>query len=848
MKDEVLRLTRIGVEQPRTYYVPFEDGQKIPMKNGIIDREASKRMLLLNGEWQICEHDCPESVCIDEELTDKIPVPSCVQMHGFDHIQYINSRYPFPFNPPRVPKKNPTYHYRTTFRLASVDEKYYLVFEGVDSAFYLYVNGQEVGYGQISHAMNEFDVTNYVKEGENVLDVVVMKWCISSYLECQDKFRFTGIFRDVYLLRRPQTHIGDFKMETTYSGNEGKITLRNLRGAAFVYACEGQVGSVAEGESAEIRIENVELWSAENPRLYPVELTANGEKVLQFVGVRTVGIENGVFKINGKHLKLKGVNRHEMNAETAATVSVENTIEDLQLMKWANVNAIRTSHYPDMPQFYELCDALGFYVMDEADVETHGMVSSNGYYAPEVWQGCASNGMFDEGVTDREVNLYERDKNHACVVIWSLGNESSYGSMFYAGADYIHAHDNRPIHYEGIIAGDKDEYYTDRLDMASRMYAPVSFFDEFLADEKETRPYVLCEYTHAMGNSCGDLSDYWSAIDKNDRFMGAFVWEWCDHAIKTEKGFLYGGDFGETEHDGNFCVDGLVSPDRKVKSNLLELKAVYGGARRQPSQEQCAPFGETTAVAPVEVSADDCGRIIRIGDVEFAEPLSVQMLRAYTDNEMNEKNGLRPYETARQELLSVREENGAVVYEGALVKNCLQPLVKFTMTVRPFDGGADIALSYRVADFIKYLPRLGVTFTLDQADMPFVYQGYGPSESYADKRVACAYGKYESSTEKNYAHYVKPQESGSHFGTTELTLGNMTITAEKPFSFSVLPYSTQTLIDTAHDFELPKSARTYVNLDVAMSGIGSHSCGPELAEEFRVPKEGKNVFRILLNK
>ncbi|MGN1077600.1 MAG: glycoside hydrolase family 2 protein, partial [Candidatus Gallimonas sp.] len=368
MKDEMKSFRRVGVEAPRAYYIPFSEGQDIPLREGIVDREKSERMISLNGIWQIREHDCPESVSIGEELTESIPVPSCVQMHGYDQIQYLNTRYPFPFDPPYVPRKNPTFHYRREFTVDSADEKYYLVFEGVDSAFYLYVNGTEVGYGQISHATNEFDITPYVKKGENTLDVVVLKWCVSSYLECQDKFRFTGIFRDVYLLRRPKEHITDFKVEGTLAGNEGVLTVENLSGVAFGYACEGQSGRVGPGERAKITIPSPELWTAETPYLYDLNLSCNGEKILQRVGIRTVTIEKGVFKINGKHVKLKGVNRHEMNPETAARVTVENTLEDLRLMKWANVNAIRTSHYPDMPQFYELCDAMGFYVMDEADV------------------------------------------------------------------------------------------------------------------------------------------------------------------------------------------------------------------------------------------------------------------------------------------------------------------------------------------------------------------------------------------------------------------------------------------------------------------------------------------------
>lgn len=851
MKKEYISFQRIGAESPRAYYVPFSSEQDITLKNGIIDREKSDRFQSLDGEWLIREHSCLEEVGLNEELTEKIPVPACVQMHGYDRIQYINSRYPFPFDPPYVPRENPAYHYRRTFSIAKLTERYYLVFEGVDSAFYVYVNGKEAGFGQISHATNEFDITSMVHAGENTLDVIVLKWCAGSYLECQDKFRFTGIFRSVYLLRRPDVHITDFKITGSYEEGTGIITIENFSQCPFFYKVEGQWGLVEPKKSARIVIENASPWTAESPVLYDVMLGTLREKILQRVGLRRVSIENGVFQINGEPVKLKGVNRHEMSPWTGASVTVEDTIEDLKLMKWANVNAIRTSHYPDMPQFYELCDAWGFYVMDEADVETHGVCTSQGGYDLKLWQKYADSGFFDMGVADREINFYERDKNCTCVVIWSLGNESSYGKMFYEGADYIRKHDSRPVHYEGVFCTDKSEYYTDRIDIASRMYPPLSSFAEFLADEKETRPYVLCEYSHAMGNSSGDLSDYWKEIDKSPRFMGGFVWEWCDHAIWTEKGFLYGGDFGETEHDGNFCVDGLVTPDRRLKSNLLELKAVYGGKRTEPVTQQEMNSSLVTDIAPLTVKlstsyeTDNSGRIQSVGGLVFAEPVKVQILRAYLDNDMFVKKNWTGFEGYTQIVDHVeRGEDGVTIYHGKVVKNCLAPILHFCLMMRPFAYGMDLGLTYEVAEYIDYLPRIGLVFALAGGNLPFSYEGYGPGESYIDKRAACTYSHYESTAEANYGHYIKPQESGSHFGTTKLVVGRMEITAERPFSFSVLPFSTETLSHTAHDFELPSSDKTYVSLDIAMSGIGSDSCGSPLLEKYRAPKKGRNTFRL----
>ena len=410
MKQEYNSYRRIVVCASRAYYIPFREEQEIPLRNGIIDREQSDRFISLDGIWKIRAYQKIQDVDLNDVPDREIPVPSCVQMYGYDQIQYINSRYPFPFEPPFVPEENPVFHYRRLFSWERADEKCYLVFEGVDSAFYVFVNGKEVGFGQISHAMNEFDISGFVSIGENILDVVVLKWSAGSYLECQDKFRFTGIFRSVYLLRRPQEHITDFKIITDYDGNDGTIIIENLSGIAFLFSVGAENGEIPPRASTVIYIKNAIPWSAENPRLYDVVLTANGEKILQRVGLRRVAIEKGVFKINGRHVKLKGVNRHEMHPESGAAVTVGDTLTDLQLMKWANINAVRTSHYPDMPQFYELCDAIGLYVMDEADVETHGVCTSQGGYDIALWQKYADAGIFDEGVLDREINLYERDK------------------------------------------------------------------------------------------------------------------------------------------------------------------------------------------------------------------------------------------------------------------------------------------------------------------------------------------------------------------------------------------------------------------------------------------------------
>ena len=842
---------RVGVEKPRSYYIPFAEKQEFAFAHGILDRKASEQFVSLDGVWQFRAHEDISDASVEEELPDAIPVPSCVQMHGYDQIQYINTRYPIPVDPPYVRVKNPAFHYRRTVTINDLSQKYYLNFEGVDSFFYVYVNGKQAGYSQISHATSEFDITAYIQAGENVLDVVVLKWSAATYLECQDKFRFTGIFRSVYLLARPKDHITDFKIETKFSGNDGELTVRNLSTIAFLVQFCGEMKSVEPNTSVLFSVKNVEKWAAENPKLYDVVLWANGEKILQRAGFRTSEIKNGIYLINGDKVKLKGVNRHEFSPVAGATVTIEETVRDLELMKAANVNAIRTCHYPDCPEFYDLCDAMGFYVMDEADVETHGMAKQCVALSREAWQAFANSGIADKSVTDREITLYERDKNRTCVVIWSLANESSYGKMFYDGADYIHAHDTRPVHYEGAWEmADKSDYYTRRIDIASRMYPVLEFFDEFLQDKKETRPLVLCEYSHSMGNSNGDLNDYWKLIDSNDRFMGGFIWEWRDHAIKTERGYLYGGDFGEREHDGNFCVDGLLNPDFTPKSGYYEMQAIYGGKREKKCKlSECERLTELPREKPLSHMLGANGELTSVGNVGFAVPLKINVFRAYLDNDRFIRGEWSNYEDVQQTAYNITETSNQVKVVGKMLKSCLAPIMDFTFVYMFYEKAFDVELNYKVADYVSYLPRIGVSFALPKTIAErFTYMGYGPHESYIDKHLASEYGEFDSLAEKEYFRYEKPQESGSHFGTTELMLcGGMKIVAQKPFSFSVLPYSAQTIAKAKHDFDLCEDGNVYISLDIAMSGVGSNSCGPALAEEYRAPKEGNNKFRILLH-
>ena len=844
-------LKRIGVEPFRSYYVPFDEQDKVKTVYGIVDRRSSSRFLSLDGLWQIKRHESVDGFALEESLDGEIPVPSCVQMHGYGQIQYINSRYPFPFAPPYVPKENPCWHYRKKFSLDKKSgEKYYLNFEGVDSAFYLYVNGVKKGYSQISHAVSEFDVTDLLKKGENVLDVLVLKWCASSYLECQDKFRFSGIFRNVYLLKRPLRHLTDYKIQAEWLDGKGVFTFKSeSKVDATLYLLKKKI-FVPAGKSVRVEFDKILPWSPENPTLYTLEIHSQGEKIVEKVGFRSVTIEEGVFKVNGKAVKLKGVNRHDFNPKTAATVTLKNQLDDLKLMKKMSVNAVRTSHYPTAPEFYLLCDALGLYVMDEADLETHGATAIQGGYDVKLWQQFAEDEFWSDGIFDRHRALVERDKNRPSVVIWSLGNESSFGKAFFKGAKYIKKRDDRPVHYEGLQNADKKYYYTKYVDMVSMMYPTVEWIEKrYVQDKKETRPFVLCEYSHAMGNSNGELADYWSLICSSPRMMGGFVWEWADHAVWTKKGLLYGGDFGETEHDGNFCVDGIVTADRKIKSGTLEMKAVYDGILESENNAEIPAY--TPCSNPVKVQIDEqdatlCSLQIA-GKELLKEKVKLNVLRAYTDNDMNVKNewikcGL---DRSGQFIVQSEKAGNTTRFKGLICANCLQPSVTFELSYTVYEKRMDVTLSYEIAPYVKSLPRIGLEFVLDKKDAEFSFVGYGPHESYKDKRLSAKNGYYESSAEKNYYPYVKPQETGSHYGTTFLAIKDvMTVTSLQPFSFSILPYTTKELLNAKHDFELKKSEKTVVNLDLFMRGIGTNSCGPFLGEEHEIPRTGTNTFTI----
>ena len=589
----------------RAYYIPASRR----MDNLVEHREESDRMQLLNGTWKFqyfnSIYDIQDSFFeknYDTENFDEIQVPSVWQMAGYDTHQYTNIRYPFPFDPPYVPQDIPCGAYVHTFEYSRDEKapKSFLNFEGVDSCFYVWINGSYIGYSQVSHMTSEFDVTDVLQDGTNTVAVLVMKWCDGSYLEDQDKFRMSGIFRDVYILKRPKQAISDYHIKTRiedmlakveiemkfYSPLNVKISIEDRNGAVVA------LGSIAEEGTAVLEIASPELWNTENPYLYKLILETENEVILDHIALRKIEIKDQVIYLNGQKIKFRGVNRHDSDPVTGFTISLEQLTTDLTLMKQHNFNAIRSSHYPNAPFFYEMCDKYGFMVIDEADIEAHGpfMIyrkEDTDYNRFKRWnEKIADDPVWEEAIVDRVKLMVERDKNRFCIVMWSMGNESAYGCNFEKALEWTKNFDpDRITQYESARYRNYDETYDySNLDVYSRMYPALSEIQEYL-DKDGSKPFLLVEYCHSMGNGPGDFEDYFQMIQDNDKMCGGFVWEWCDHAIAhgtAENGktiYAYGGDHGEEIHDGNFCMDGLVYPDRTVHTGLLEYKNVYRPAR-----------------------------------------------------------------------------------------------------------------------------------------------------------------------------------------------------------------------------------------------------------------------------
>lgn len=584
-----LDVLSVNTAKLRNYYVPFASLKEAYAAN---DRKESNKFRLLDGDWAFDFYSSIHEIPVDFSeipqlaLTKEIPVPSCIQNHGYDAHQYVNVSFPIPYDPPYTPYDNPCGVYRRTFDLESLgDEKYYLNFEGVDSNLYLWINGHFVGYDQVTHSNSEFDVSDYLQEGSNEITVLVMKWCVGTYFEDQDKFRTTGITRSVYLVTREKEGIWDYKIETPLNLQQQTGTLN------FKTPYEGQISytlfdpegnEVLQGSGKKefsLAVENCRYWTAETPTLYTLIIEANGEFIREKIGFREFTIQDRVLYLNGKPIKLYGVNHHDSHPDLGPSMLKNDYYEEMLRMKALHMNGIRTAHYPKSPEFYELADEMGFYIISEADVESHGVVNLFGPSAD--YNLMARDETFGHIIMDRIVRSVIPFQNRPSIFMWSMQNESGYGVNYEKVQKKVREIDaTRLLHNERAAQPDLfRENDFSNLDVISRMY---SSFEDVVRYCEGTiqKPFMQCEYAHAMGNGPGDLADYFQLMEKYPNFIGGFVWEWADHAMYLvnehgKKVLGYGGDFGETLHDSNFCVDGLIFPDRSMTSSAIEYRNIH---------------------------------------------------------------------------------------------------------------------------------------------------------------------------------------------------------------------------------------------------------------------------------
>lgn len=934
-------------EAQRSYYIPYATLEQA--LSGM--RSESPYYTLLNGDWSFkyFERDTDVPDIIDE--WDSIPVPSCWQTYGYGQIIYTNINYPFPVDPPYVPDENPCGVYQRTFNMDEIwlNRKTYIVFEGVSSCMFLYINGERVGFTQGSHLQAEFDITSYVKKGENVLTCRVLTWCTGSYLEDQDAFRFSGIFRDVYLLSREQNHIRDIKI--TADTKSIKVDAENYE----IYDKSERVD----------KLNNPILWSAENPYLYTVVVKGESEYIPFKVGMRDIAISNeNELLINGVSVKLKGVNHHDTHPRKGWTMSDEDLRYDLQRMKELNINTVRMSHYPPTPEFLNMCDEMGFYIIDETDIETHGFASRTalGFHQDRDWYDLdlgnwpADWKEYAGEFVSRMERMIQRDKNHPSIIMWSTGNESGHGDNHRLMIEYARKADpTRIVHCEDLSRkAEKQKFeikdYAEKYsDVYSRMYLSTAECENFCINQPLNQPLFLCEYSHAMGNGPGDVNDYMEMVYKYKNFIGGCIWEWADHTVYKEGVPCYGGDFGEPTHDINFCVDGLVFSDRSFKAGSLNAKYCYQGFNAELIEgkikitnhfdftdlskydiaielsidgeirenkivvlnlaphksvymdipfelpDKCAlgtylniylkdsdniigkrqikmpiELEEHSAYAPLNVTETDkeimaegenfsytisklygCfTSIIKNGKEQLADRVRLTVHRAPTDNERHTKERWNLYtdniwalniNRLFNKVYEVNVNNNMVEVKGSLAGISRLPFMKYKITYSFFvDGQVKITLFSKVLEESPelYLPRVGFEFTLPDNNEEFTYFGNGEAESYCDMHYHTMVGMYQSIAAEEYVPYPMPQEHGNHYETRWLKIGSgLEFKAEKTFDFNMSQYTSLALDEAKHTNELRKNGYSNLRIDYKNSGIGSASCGPELAEKYRLSEK-----------
>ena len=879
--NHVLQINR---ELARAYFIPYAE-------------HPGDRTLSLNGTWKFRWTKTPEERITNFFLTDfddsqwtSFPVPANWEVNGYGTPIYVSAGYPFKINPPYVmdepnkewttyEERNPTGQYRRTFTLPVDwhDGQTFLRFEGVMSAFYVWVNGQRVGYSQGSMEPAEFNITPYIKKGENLVAVEVYKYSDGSYLEDQDFWRFGGIHRDVLLYHTPDVRLRDVAVRTVpfHQGTVWSLMINpqfsvfqgetgegyNL--VATLFDSSGnQVGhnTVAASEvldlehkaarmnvwypqrgyrkfnRMEILVDNPHLWSAESPYLYTLHLqlknhdNKNIESVTLKVGFRYIRIEEGRLTVNWQPIKIRGVNRHEHDPYTARVMTEELMLKDLQLMKQANINAVRLAHYPNCPRWYELCDSIGMYVMDEADCETHGLRGT-----------LASTSDWADAFMDRCIRMAERDKNHPSVIFWSLGNESGYGPNHAAMSGWLHEFDpTRPVHYEGaqdpstvdIISrfyprvmqeylnpgisegSDQERAENARWERLLEIAERTNDHCTWVGSDGGPRPVLTSEYAHAMGNALGNFKEYWDEINSHPRMLGGFIWDWADQGIIKDGKVLYGGDFGDKPNLKAFCLNGIVMSDRTLTPKYYEVQAVYGGERLEVRGERYGVKGKKMKKKSFTSHLSPLTSIIR-----------PQVFRAPTDNDRSFGNWLaKDWQRCGLDTLTI------------------------PMTTE--QEGNEFTFTFTIPDGLPELPRIGIVIELPREYEQLTWYGRGPWDNYPDRKTSCPVSLWNSNVSEQYFHYPRPQDSGNHEDCTMVELKTkrgkaLRIEAvDEPFSFSALPYSAQYIASKTHDYELEDQGKTYLSIDCAVMGLGNSSCGPGVLKKYSIDKTKQHQLRI----
>lgn len=944
----------------RSYFIPFRSEKAMLETDCLSERSESDAILLLSGEWDFVYYDSAsklkKSLDTDKVSFDKVHVPSTWQKNGYDKINYLNSMYPFRCNPPKTPKSCPVGVYRKKFNIKKKkNDTYHITFLGASSSLDLYLNGSYVGYGEGSHNTREFDISKYLNDGENELVAVVYKWSTGTYLECQDMFRENGIFRDVYITAQPKSYIFDFLFSSEKHGENYDANLTaDVRGKkGIILSADLMLNndcivskSVNAGEKIYFKNLSVTEWNAEAPVCYDLIMKlSDKDGVIEYVrakvGFCDIKLSGCKYLFNGKPIKLKGVNHHDTHPTRGYAMTAADLKKDIELMKEYNVNCVRTSHYPPDPLFLTLCDLYGIYVVDEADIETHGCFMKN-------IDIISNDPKWKNHYLDRVAALYERDKNHSSVVMWSMGNEAGGISNFDACYEYLKSKSDIPVHYEPACRNERVRY-----DILAHFYTPPEEMralvrHEWKGEKNYDAPFFLCEYAHSMGVGPGGLAEYWDIIYSNERFLGGCIWEWADHSHYDEKAkykYTYGGDHKDRLNSGNFCCDGLFYPDRSPSVSALCMRNVYSPLRASVAGEAIYIKNTnlfvssenikityhllTDGKAQAEIVFDTVIEPERSASFplpEYEKDKDTFLIISYinkttekliakeqlTLNEVLPSAELERCETNIREdgkniclkeektgflwndsgaLTSVTDFNGCEMTCG---KNPLEPILyqavidnhayavkelekagvpnlKFRAQNRTFNDYLNtvsssflifgknkklfkseilyravtnnkVRITLRLTSLYKNpldMLTIGCTLRLDGRYSKVKYYGMGDTESYSDFSSQNVMGIYETTANEMYIQNIKPQESGNRSGTrwaeiTDNDGNGLKITAlEVPLNFKAVNIDEKNLREAKHIEDVIKQNYTVLHINGFMRGIGSQSCGPDTAEQYK---------------